>query len=55
MPASNVHKAATGTGWVGVALLLIDKLEAWMNPSTVQVLATQYSENLRIIAESCQP
>lgn len=40
-----------GTGWAGSVYLIVEKVDEWLHPTTVQVLADQYSENLRVIAE----
>jgi len=51
--AQKVANVGGGVGWVGLATLAVDKVWAHFHPSTVQVLADQYSENLRVIAAGC--
>lgn len=56
MIVSNAHKATIAggsVGWAGFATMALQWLDNYFNPTTVQVLANQYTENLRIIAESC--
>lgn len=52
MPAAK-ERAVHGVGWAGLFTLGIDKVWEHFHPTTVQVLADQYAENLRIIAEGC--
>ena len=50
-----MNKAVGGTGWLGTAWLIFEKVDAFLNPSSIDLLQAQYSQSLAILAQACGP